>query len=606
MSHAPVLSEAANPLRNLSIPVELRAGTRWLAWSSVVGEGIPVKLPNGEWTKPLKKRAKPHKLPINPRTGGLAATTRATNWSSFEDALAAEKKWSLSGIGFVFDAADSRTGIDLDDCRDPQTGIIADWAWEIIRALDSYSEVSPSGTGVHIIIRGRLPDGKGRRKALAGGGIEMYSQGRYFTFTGNRVEGTPGDIRDGNSALLALHEKLFADKKTVDARVAVHHALPLIVGDDELIAKAMSARNGAKFGRLWNGQWEGEYPSQSEADLALCSHLAFWTRGDRAHMDTLFRGSGLMREKWERNDYSSETLDKAIAGTPQVWNPAGTLRGARPKGQKGNPMFNDEATQNGDPALGWERPVPFTQFDLPTFPETALPATLRDLVKAEASATQTPVDLSAMLVLSVVAAACARKVVIELKPGYREPVNIYTATALPSGNRKSSVFAEVTAPLREFERTEARHATAGIAKAKTAHKIKEARLRLRHSREMTQVCSPKVTHQDGSEIGPYRSGNGLAVTGFVRPRWNQGICAPSARMISSTPFVARGQKVFFGWVTLSEHKWVTFGERRGTSATSGASSRYRKGSCSFGDGGGGTGRGTRDYDPAPSALPDRR
>src|SRR6202023_2720565 len=88
----------------------------------------------------------------------------------------------------------------------------------------------------------------------------------------------------------------------------------------------------------------------------------------------------------------------------------------------------------------WEPPAQFHQFQLPPFPAEALSGWLRAFVEAEATATQTPVDLASMLVLSVVGAASAKKVIIRMKEGYHEPLNIFTVTALPPGNRKTSVF----------------------------------------------------------------------------------------------------------------------------------------------------------------------
>ena len=125
----------------------------------------------------------------------------------------------------------------------------------------------------------------------------------------------------------------------------------------------------------------------------------------------------------------------------------------------------------------WEAPVPFHEVDLPPFPTDVLPEWLRAFVEAEATATQTPVDLAGMLTLSVVAAACAKKVVVRSKAGYYEPVNIFVVVALPSGNRKTSVFAAATEPLEEFERVEAMRTAGDIAKRQAAHKIKEATLR---------------------------------------------------------------------------------------------------------------------------------
>jgi primase-polymerase (primpol)-like protein len=85
-------------------------------------------------------------------------------------------------VGFVFSTADPFTGIDLDRCVDPQTGEVAGWAMEIVRYFDSYSELSTTGTGVHVIVKGEIPN---RRKS----GIEVYSSKRFFTVTGHVLEG---------------------------------------------------------------------------------------------------------------------------------------------------------------------------------------------------------------------------------------------------------------------------------------------------------------------------------------------------------------------------------------------------------------------------------
>ena len=126
---------------------------------------------------------------------------------------------------------------------------------------------------------------------------------------------------------------------------------------------------------------------------------------------------------------------------------------------------------------GWEPVIPFSEFDLPSFPTQELPDWLRVFIEAEANATQTPVDLSAMLSLSVLAAACAKKIVIRLKQGHSEPLNIFTVTALPPGNRKSAVFADTTRPLQEYEASEARGAAREIARLESARKIMEAKLK---------------------------------------------------------------------------------------------------------------------------------
>src|ERR1019366_5220905 len=252
-----------------------------------------------------------------------------------------------------------------------------------------YTEVSPSGTGVHIIIRGLLPSGRGNQIPHHEGKVEMFSRDRYFTFTGMRVDGTYTEIRDRHTELLSLHSELFAARRprTVDRDSAPSSAL--LASDADLIKKACSAKNGAKFERLWTGQW-GEYPSQSEADAALCTHLAFWTGKDRTRMEALFRRSGLIRKKWERKGYRDETLTKAIAITTDTWNPS--QHGQREKPARGKNYVEPgiEQLPPAESTAAWTTPVPFHQFGLPPFPVDSLSGWLRAFIEAEALATQTP------------------------------------------------------------------------------------------------------------------------------------------------------------------------------------------------------------------------
>src|SRR5207248_1380805 len=111
---------------------------------------------------------------------------------SFEGALRAYRRAGspFAGVGFVFADGGSFAGVDLDGCIDPETGEIAPWGEEILRRLDSYSEISPSGTGVKVFVRGRLPAGGKKRGGLGTdgrGAVEMYDQRRYFTVTGRHL-----------------------------------------------------------------------------------------------------------------------------------------------------------------------------------------------------------------------------------------------------------------------------------------------------------------------------------------------------------------------------------------------------------------------------------
>ena len=275
-----------------------------------------------------ERDGKPTKVPITPGRGEFASATDAQTWTSFEDALAGAESRDADGIGFVFTEDDPFVGVDLDDCRDRDTGAVAETAADIIDRLDSYTERSPSGTGFHVLIRGELPDGRNRK-----GTIEMYDTARFFTVTGEHVTETPSRIATRQDALDALHREYVQEDpveqthKTGGDAPARESAQDSALDDQELLEKAKNARNGEKFERIWNGNTLG-YESHSEADMALCALLAFWTGGDAKQMDHLFRQSGLMREKWddvhyaEGSTYGEKTIERAIAGTSEFYEPA--------------------------------------------------------------------------------------------------------------------------------------------------------------------------------------------------------------------------------------------------------------------------------------------
>ncbi len=151
------------------IPPELKARPQWGVWRQEVVDGRFTKVPY-QPRKPQKK----------------ASSTNPDTWGTFEQALSVAQTNGFHGIGYVFSPQDVYAGVDLDHCRNPETGEIAEWAWQIIKRLNSYTEISPSGRGVHIIIKGIVPPG-GNKK----GQVEMYSQRRYFTMTGHHLGGTP-------------------------------------------------------------------------------------------------------------------------------------------------------------------------------------------------------------------------------------------------------------------------------------------------------------------------------------------------------------------------------------------------------------------------------
>jgi hypothetical protein len=177
----------------------------------------------------------------------------------------------------------------------------------------TYIEISPSGTGLHIFLRGEMPAGGSKNSKT---GVEMYAHSRYFTMTGNCYKNALLEIADNNGALAWIHETYVKTQKERKPRKKKQVGEPLT--DDEILEKARSAANGEKFSALWEGRWQEDFASQSEADLALCCKLAFWSGKNREQMDRLFRQSGLMREKWDTRHHASgatygeETLERAL------------------------------------------------------------------------------------------------------------------------------------------------------------------------------------------------------------------------------------------------------------------------------------------------------
>src|SRR5215204_4079334 len=277
---------------------------QWLCWRSV------------------ERNGKPTKIPYCPLTGQRASSTTPGTWAGYEEAVRACKEHGYGGIGFVFTSEDDLCGVDLDGCLNADTGEIEPWARIIIEELDSYTEISPSGTGVHVLVRATLPESRNRK-----GRFETYDRDRYFTVTGKHLAGTPRTIEGRQEELRAVVSRVFGEESTNGHAkpVAATELVDNGLSDSEVIQKALAASNGARFSRLWNGDTSG-YGSHSEADLALCGMLAFWTGGDAARIDTLFRQSGLYRKKWDRKDYRNRTITEALSGKTEFYKAPKTVK----------------------------------------------------------------------------------------------------------------------------------------------------------------------------------------------------------------------------------------------------------------------------------------
>ncbi len=311
---------------------------------AIYPEVIPQALRNlPQWViwKTEDRNGKSTKGPFNPKTKTLASTTNPRTWSDFNTACHVFKQGGYDGVGFVFTDTDPFCGIDLDKCREPDTGIIEPWAQAIIDELKSYTEISPSGQGLHIIIESQLPEGQRRR-----GQFETYESGRYFTMTGHHLDGTPDCIHNRQAEMEDLHAEVFGSRENAQSTSHTGKSTSRI-SDDEVLTRARKSKNADKFERLWSGDWT-EYDSQSEGDLALCSMLAFWTKGTAEQIDRLFRQSRLFREKWDEKHFSDgrtygeATIAKALLNVGTTMDATDN----RAHGEKSWPQM-DEAAFHG-------------------------------------------------------------------------------------------------------------------------------------------------------------------------------------------------------------------------------------------------------------------
>lgn len=257
---------------------------------------------------PVKLNGKRDKLPIDPRTGTLASVSDARTWGPFDDAVKAFVREGYDGIGFVFTENDPFTGIDLDECRDPHAGHLAPRAADIVEQLDSYTEASPSGGGVHTIVKAKLPGGGGQYDH-----IEMYDRRRFFTFTGEHLGGTPTTVEERQDAVSALYKKYFqreehtqhhkqrdySDSELEDIKSALQY-IPAV--DYDIWLKVGMALHHVDPGEMGFGlfdHWSQTCPEKYTRDACQKKWHSFHARVDGITEKTIFEYA--IRYGWRGN-----------------------------------------------------------------------------------------------------------------------------------------------------------------------------------------------------------------------------------------------------------------------------------------------------------------
>ena len=285
---------------------DLKKARRWVCWKRVTRDG--------KTTKP----------PFNPRTGYGAKTNDPETWSTYEEAKEAHDRGLYDGIGFVFTDTDF-FGIDLDHVL--KDGKISAAAADVLKTVASYTEKSPSGDGLHILCRGRAPEGARKAKRGEGNDFEIYDRTspRYFTVTGEVFRDLP--IAERTAEAVEIHRKYWPQeqpKKEAPQKASEWPQERDPFAEYDLLHKMFDSAHGDEIRRLWDGDLSASGGDHSAADLSLCNHLIYWTDGDAGLTDRLFRRSGLMREKWDRpmssrsdRTYGQQTIEKALS----VWTP---------------------------------------------------------------------------------------------------------------------------------------------------------------------------------------------------------------------------------------------------------------------------------------------
>ncbi|WP_017174809.1 phage/plasmid primase, P4 family [Staphylococcus hominis] len=285
-----------------NIPDELKQLNNWCVWK--------FENRNGKRTK----------IPFNAATGEFAKSNDKSTWSSYETAVNAE---GVDGIGFFFEPP--YLGIDIDDIDDDlhrfkQGDKLDNIVSEFNEAFKSYTEVSPSGNGLHIIVKGKIP-GSRRRKS----NIEMYDSGRFFTMTGKNI-GKYKDVTEVSEQVFKTIYKKYLPDNTIKYPTTNNYQENIHnLSEIDIINEIYNSKQAKLFDDLMKGNYEPYYTSHSEADMALANILAFWCAKDYSQMDSIFRQSNLYRDKWDEkrknSTYGEQTLFKAINEVNNIYTP---------------------------------------------------------------------------------------------------------------------------------------------------------------------------------------------------------------------------------------------------------------------------------------------
>lgn len=280
------------------IPKELKELPNWVNWKYIQGR----------------------KVPFTPQ-GKPASCNDMTTWSPYwEVAKLVNPYKNYDGIGIQLGTKEvveksNRTlvGIDIDNCVG-EGGEFSSFAFTVLNLIGSYSEISPSGTGIRIFAWSKFEEPRLLGRKHSEKNIEIYNHSRYLTVTGNHIEGTPRDVLDCSIILTRIYDTLFREKEL--SKPPVRSQGQIYSNEDVILrVRRSNSKSAQTIKKLWLGDWS-DYNSQSSADLAMCNALAFWTNYNAAQIDQLFKNCGLMRAKWNERrgskTYGELTIERAL------------------------------------------------------------------------------------------------------------------------------------------------------------------------------------------------------------------------------------------------------------------------------------------------------
>ncbi len=299
----------------IAVPEEMRLVWHWVNFRLVPKASKPGKF---------------DKVPYNPRTAEKASTTDPATWGSFNEAIEAIALHHFDGIGFTF--GDGWCGLDLGSCRDTDSGEIAEWALAFIGNTKSYTEASPSNTGVHVLGKGRVPP-TGHKHPYEGGVVEMYDHGRFFTVTGNHIDGTPLTLSDISAPLALIHEAVWSDnwyaedigpQPDTNGNFAKPPYGPTGLPDAEVLERCRTDKSGELFVAFYDeANLFDVDDDDSRADWFVWNKLVFYLGNDVERIIALAERSAHYRhpenevkakdrqKKWQRPDPIYGTLQRA-------------------------------------------------------------------------------------------------------------------------------------------------------------------------------------------------------------------------------------------------------------------------------------------------------